>query len=55
MKILLLPVTLLTSLALQAQYYYNDIIGTQETNNLMKSYITNKVKRSLPPGMIAGV
>ncbi len=44
MKILLLPVTLLTSLVLQAQYYYNDIIGTQETNNLMKSYITNKVK-----------
>lgn len=44
MKILLLPVTLLTSLALQAQYYYNDIIGTQETNNLMKSYVTNKVK-----------
>ncbi|HQV59866.1 MAG TPA: RHS repeat protein, partial [Chitinophagaceae bacterium] len=44
MKILLLPVTLLTSLALQAQYYYNDIIGTQETNNLMKSYVANKVK-----------
>ncbi len=44
MKILLLPVTLLTSFALQAQYYYNDIIGTQETNNLMKSYIVNKVK-----------
>lgn len=44
MKILLLPVTLLTSFVLQAQYYYNDIIGTQETNNLMKSYIVNKVK-----------
>ena len=44
MKILLLPVTLLTSLVLQAQYYYNDIIGTQETNNLMKSYVANKVK-----------
>jgi len=44
MKILLLPVTLLTSLALQAQYYYNDIIGTLEINNLMKSYVANKVK-----------
>ncbi|MBL7725080.1 MAG: hypothetical protein JNK27_13090 [Chitinophagaceae bacterium] len=44
MKILLLLFILLGSLNLQAQYYYNDIIGTQETNNLMKNYTANKVK-----------
>lgn len=44
MKILLLPFILLGSLSLQAQYYYNDIIGTQEINNLMKNYTANRVK-----------
>ena len=29
---------------MHAQYYYNDIVGTQETNRQMKTYITNKVK-----------
>ncbi|HNU15637.1 MAG TPA: hypothetical protein PKI55_14370, partial [Chitinophagaceae bacterium] len=44
MKTLLLLFILLGSLSSQAQYYYNDIIGTQETNNLMKNYTANKVK-----------
>lgn len=29
---------------INAQYYYNDIIGTLETNRQMKNYQTNKVK-----------
>jgi YD repeat-containing protein len=44
MKILLLPLSLFCSFALQAQYYYNDIIGTQETNRQMKTFLANKVK-----------
>lgn len=44
MKTILLPITLLCSLTLQAQYYYNDIIGTLETNRQMNTYLANKVK-----------
>ncbi len=44
MKIFLLPVLLLCSFVLQAQYYYNDIVGTQESNRQMKTYLANKVK-----------
>lgn len=44
MKTILLPVTLLFQFTLQAQYYYNDITGTQETNRLMKTYLANKVQ-----------
>lgn len=44
MKTILLPVTLLLSFVLQAQYYYNDIVGTQETNRQMKTYWANKVQ-----------
>ena len=44
MKTILLPITLLCSLTLQAQYYYNDIIGTLETTRQMKNYLANKVK-----------
>jgi len=40
----LLPVILLASVSAKAQYYYNDIIGTLETNRQMKSYLDNKVK-----------
>jgi len=32
------------SITLQAQYYYNDIIGTQETNRQMKTYLASKVR-----------
>ncbi len=44
MKTILLPILLLCSFALKAQYYYNDIISTQETNRLMKTYLANKVR-----------
>lgn len=44
MKAILLPVLLFSSFAIQAQYYYNDIVGTNETNRLMKTYVSNKVR-----------
>ncbi|MEI2737960.1 MAG: hypothetical protein V9F01_04160 [Chitinophagaceae bacterium] len=44
MKTILLSLSILCSAALQAQYYYNDIIGTQETNRSMKNYLANKVR-----------
>jgi YD repeat-containing protein len=44
MKTILSALALICSLALQAQYYYKDIIGTLETNRLMKTYLTNKVR-----------
>ncbi len=44
MKSILLLFTILTFSTLQAQYYYNDIIGTQETNRQMKTYQANKVR-----------
>ena len=43
MKNIILFLLLLANSALSAQYYYNDIIGTEETNRQMKSYIDNKV------------
>ena len=50
MKILLLPVTIFCSFALQAQYYYNDIIRTLETNRQMQTYLANKVKKLTATG-----
>lgn len=44
MKNILLVITLLVSVSLRAQYYYNDIIGTQEINKRMKTYIVAKVQ-----------
>jgi antitoxin component YwqK of YwqJK toxin-antitoxin module len=38
MKIILLPFLLLSGLALHAQYYYKDIIGTKESSDLIKTY-----------------
>ncbi|MEO6610531.1 MAG: RHS repeat domain-containing protein [Chitinophagaceae bacterium] len=40
----LLPACLLVTSSLHAQYYYNDIIGTEETNRQMKTYLENKVR-----------
>ena len=40
----LLPAFILFSSSLRAQYYYNDIIGTVETNRQMKTFLQNKVK-----------
>jgi hypothetical protein len=44
MKNILVFPFLLFTYCLQAQYYYNDIIGTRETNRQMKIYQANKVK-----------
>jgi hypothetical protein len=44
MKFLLIVCFLTTVSFLNAQYYYNDIIGTRETNQQMASYLVNKVK-----------
>jgi len=44
MKTILALFSFLYSLASQGQYYYNDIIGTLETNRQMKAYLVNKVK-----------
>jgi antitoxin component YwqK of YwqJK toxin-antitoxin module len=44
MKNILFPVLMLVSTVMSAQYYYNDIIGTEETNRQMKAFIENKVK-----------
>jgi hypothetical protein len=45
MKILFLPLLLLFSLGSSAQYYYKDIIGTQETKQIMLAYLKNKVSK----------
>ena len=44
MKTILLPFSLLFSFVIEAQYYYNDIVGTLEANRQMKTYLANKVK-----------
>jgi hypothetical protein len=44
MKNISLAVALALSVALHAQYYYNDIVGTQEINSKMKTYLAAKVK-----------
>ena len=44
MKNILLISLLTLSVFVQAQYYYKDIIGTSETNNLLKIYSTNNVQ-----------
>lgn len=44
MKNMPLVVLLLLSATLKAQYYYNDIIGTKETNDRMKAYIAARVQ-----------
>lgn len=44
MKTVLLPLSFLFAFGLQAQYYYNDILGTMETNRQMKTFLANKVK-----------
>ncbi len=44
MKTVLLPLSVLFAFGLQAQYYYNDILGTMETNRQMKTFLANKVK-----------
>lgn len=43
MKQLLFFFFLIINFTLNAQYYYKDVIGTHETNNMMKIYRANKV------------
>jgi len=47
MKFSFLAAAIFFSLALQAQYYYKDIVGTKESSELIKTYISNKVSRVL--------
>jgi len=44
MKSIFLSICLVVSYILQAQYFYNDIIGTQEAIRQMKAYTINNVK-----------
>lgn len=44
MKKQLLLLLLVNSTVLQAQFYYNDVLGVRETNAQMKSYLANGVK-----------
>jgi YD repeat-containing protein len=45
MKFLLVPCFLLAACAVQAQYYYKDIIGTRESSNLIRTYQKAGVSR----------
>jgi antitoxin component YwqK of YwqJK toxin-antitoxin module len=47
MKNTLLPLLVLIGTTLQAQLYYKDIMGTRETNRLMKIYRANRVSSVL--------
>jgi hypothetical protein len=44
MKNILLVALSLVSVTLNAQYYYNDIVGTRDINSKMKAYLAAKVK-----------
>lgn len=44
MKNIFAALTLFLSIAVHGQYYYNDIVGTQDITNRMKTYIANKVQ-----------
>ena len=44
MKHILFLAIVFTSLSINAQYFYKDIIGTQETNNLIRLYREHKVQ-----------
>ncbi len=44
MKIFTVPFFLLLCQFMQAQYYYDDIVGTRETNQQMKTWLGNKVR-----------
>lgn len=53
MKIPALILTTFSFLTVQAQYYYNDIIATLETNRQMQVYQANKVKMITATGLDA--
>ena len=45
MKNTFIVISLLLNLSAGAQYYYNDIIGTEETNRVMKPIWTIRLKQ----------
>jgi len=51
MKILYLALSLLFFTGVRAQYYYNDILGTLETNRQMKAFTDNKVRMVTATGL----
>ena len=53
MKKLIILFLLVKATRLEAQYFYNDIIGTGETTNLMKFYLDNKIKKVTSNGFDA--
>lgn len=53
MKKLIILFLLVKATHLEAQYFYNDIIGTGETTNLMKFYLENKIKKVTSNGFEA--
>jgi hypothetical protein len=53
MKIRLLPLLFLSCSSLHAQYYYNDIIATMETNQQMQTWVANRVKMVTATGFDA--
>jgi hypothetical protein len=51
MKNFLFVIATICCLNLQAQYYYNDIIGVQETGRQMKTFLANKVRSVTATGI----
>ncbi len=51
MKNTLFWLSIVLSVSAQGQYYYNDIIGTRETNRQMKTYTDNNVKTVTASGV----
>lgn len=44
MKILLLSFAAILSISASAQFYYDDIVATEVTNQVMRNYVANKVR-----------
>src|SRR5881394_1384914 len=53
MKSLFAALFFLSSSPVYSQYYYNDIVGTMETNRQMQTYLANKVKTVSAEGYTA--
>src|SRR5688572_14512230 len=49
-NILLLP-SILIGISAHSQYYYNDIVGTRETNRQMQNYLAQKVRTVTASGV----
>ena len=54
MKNIILAIATLACFTVQAQYYYNDIISTGESNRQMKTFLANKVKTVSAKGVNPG-